>query len=146
MHSRMHVCDRGGLFMWFRFVDTWAKATTSLQFIANTFSSFASTIIVRKSARSTLARKALKLNCRTDGTISCTTSFWVYTVTTRSFWDGRLARSVIHLDEKSIWRTATNALISAWNVVSCFGLNILEWKKMNYYVQRWLVRNENRPV
>ena len=111
--------------MRFRFVDTWVNPTTSLRFITNTFLSFVNTITVRKSARSTLTRKALALTCRTNGTISCI----VYIVITRNLptrshdvdistttmkvviWDGKLARSVIRLDETLTRMVTTNALL-----------------------------------
>jgi len=130
--------DDGG----FNFVSIWVMASTSLHFIVNILSTFASTLrcMVKKSAWCSPAAMALAFVWLTNGYICCKTSFWIYTDTIRSLpmhcrdmdvfsmtttttttttiiWDGKLAWSVIRLDVTVILRTAM-AMVTTFRTTS----------------------------
>jgi len=142
----------------FHFVNTWAMAFTSMHFIINILSTFASTLrcMVSQFARCSPAGTALAFAWKTNGLICCEMSFRIYTVATRSLpmhscdvdafsmamtttwtiiWDGKLARSVIHLDATAIMRIAT-ATVTTFGATSKLCLTHV-FDDNNFVVFKW---------
>jgi len=114
----------------FHFTNTWVMAFTSLCFIVNILLTFANTLrcMVSQFVQYSSAGTVLAFVWKMNGLICCKMSLQIYTVTIRCLpthnhdvdvfsmattmtwtiiWDGKLARSIIHLDATVIMKIAT---------------------------------------